>query len=77
LEINWVTISAAQLGYLLVGIAMPPADRVIVQQKQPADLLAAQAVFEKHQSVGASRQSMRHRAVAGQRDQNQTFLATQ
>ena len=44
--------------------AMPATDRVVVQQERPGDLLAAHASVEPHNSVGASRQSMRNRAIA-------------
>jgi hypothetical protein len=57
--------------------AMPPTDRVVVQQKNPRHLLAAQAIVEQHQRIGAPRQPMRHRPVARQRDQRRTLISRQ
>src|SRR5271170_3405486 len=41
------------------------------------DLLAAHALVEQHQGVGAKGQSMRHRSIARQCDQSGTFLSRQ
>ena len=40
--------------------AMPATDRIVVQQKHPANLLAAHTVVEQYEGVGATRQSVRY-----------------
>ena len=57
--------------------AMPATDRVVVQQKNPPHLLAAQAIVEQHQRIGAPSQPMRHRTVARQPDQCETLISRQ
>ena len=46
--------------------AVPPADRVVVQQQGPGDLFATPAGIQKHQRIGAPRQSMRRRSIPRQ-----------
>ena len=57
--------------------AMPLMDRVVVQQKNLRHLLAAQAIVEQHERIGAPSQPMRHRPVARQRDQRGTLISRQ
>ena len=57
--------------------AMPPTDRVVVQQKNLRHLLAAQAIVEQHEPIGATSQPMRHRPVERQRDQRGTCISRQ
>ena len=54
---------------------MPATDRIVVQQKHLADLLAAHALVEQHEGVGATRQSVRYRAIARQIGQRAAFLS--
>ena len=56
---------------------MPATDRVVVQQKHLCDLFTAHAVVEQHQSVGATRQSVRNRAIARHPNQGGPFLSRQ
>src|SRR5664279_1437478 len=49
--------------------AVPPADRVVIQQKRPRDLFAAPAGIQKHQRIGATRQSVGRRSIPRQRSQ--------
>ena len=57
--------------------AVPPADRVVVQQQGPGDLLATPASVEQHQRIGPPRQTMRRRSVPRQGDQVGAVLRRQ
>src|SRR5450759_3822136 len=43
--------------------AVPPADRIVVQQQGPCNIFATPAIVQKHQRIGAPRQTMRRRSV--------------
>src|ERR1019366_5706041 len=54
---------------------VPLADCVAVEKQHFADRLAAQAIIQQHQRVGAAGEPMRSAAIAGQVDQVATGLA--
>ncbi len=53
---------------------MPVPDRVVVEQKNLGHFLAAQAVIQQHERVGASRHAAGRDVVAGQRDKRLAIL---
>jgi hypothetical protein len=53
---------------------VPAADRVVVEQKPLRHFLAALAVVQTHERVGASRHAADRRAVARQRDQGHSIF---
>src|SRR5208283_4083112 len=56
---------------------VPAADRVVIEQQNPGHLLAAHAIVQQHQSVGAPRHPTGRQAIASQRDQRPPILFLQ
>jgi hypothetical protein len=56
---------------------VPGSDRVVVEQQRLSDRLTAHASVQQHQRVGAARQAVRGRTVAGQLNQVDARAAVQ
>jgi hypothetical protein len=56
--------------------AIPAPNGVVVEKQSDGDPLAVPPVVEKHESVGATRNSMRRRAVPRQGDQVRRQIAS-